>query len=209
MCGIAGFCRWDGDFTRDREGWSQVLVRMRRSLAHRGHDQTGEYLDRWVGLAHTRLSIRDLAGGGQPMVRQRAGKDFAIVYNGEIYNTGELAPELEKLGYRLETTCDTEVILYAYMAWGLDFAEKLNGIYALAVWDGAEGRLVLCRDRLGGEAPVLHGEGGCPGLWIGAQGSLLPPPGEAGGGRGQLPGDLRRGPCPHPGGGGIQGGGGR
>lgn len=149
MCGIAGFCRWDGDFTRDREGWSQVLVRMRRSLAHRGHDQTGEYLDRWVGLAHTRLSIRDLAGGGQPMVRQRAGKDFAIVYNGEIYNTGELAPELEKLGYRFETTCDTEVILYAYMAWGLDFAEKLNGIYALAVWDGAEGRLVLCRDRLG------------------------------------------------------------
>ena len=149
MCGIAGFCRWDGDFTRDREGWSQVLVRMRRSLAHRGHDQTGEYLDRWVGLAHTRLSIRDLAGGGQPMVRQRAGKDFAIVYNGEIYNTGELTPELEKLGYRFETTCDTEVILYAYMAWGLDFAEKLNGIYALAVWDGAEGRLVLCRDRLG------------------------------------------------------------
>ena len=149
MCGIAGFCQFEEDLTCAKERWTQVLTDMREALAHRGKDQTGEYLDRDAGLAHTRLSIRDLSGGIQPMVRRSEGKEYGIVYNGEVYNTEELIPDLEKRGYRLETTCDTEVILYAYMAYGLDFAAKLNGIYALAIWDAAQERLILCRDRMG------------------------------------------------------------
>lgn len=149
MCGIAGFCQLEGDLLQRREFWTDVLVEMRKSLAHRGRDQTGEYLDRSAGLSHTRLSIRDLAGGAQPMARSRDGRDCVIVYNGEVYNTDELVPDLTGRGYRFATTCDTEAILYAYMAYGLDFAEKLNGIFAAAIWDAEAERLILCRDRLG------------------------------------------------------------
>ena len=149
MCGIAGFCQFEENLTHERGRWSQVLTAMREAIAHRGRDQAGEYLGQSVGLSHARLSIRDLAGGGQPMVRQAAGQEYAIVYNGEVYNTQELMPDLLRRGYHFETTCDTEVILSAYMAYGLEFADKLNGIYALAIWDGAEQRLVLCRDRMG------------------------------------------------------------
>lgn len=149
MCGIAGFCDLGADFTQSRGQWSSVLVDMRRAIAHRGHDQTGEYLSSAVGLAHTRLSIRDVAGGRQPMCRSRGGADYAIVYNGEVYNTDELVPDLREKGYVFETTCDTEVILYAYMEYGPDCASLLNGIFAFAIWDGREQRLVLCRDRLG------------------------------------------------------------
>ena len=77
MCGIAGFCDFNADFLKDAEKWKQVLVDMRTAIAHRGHDQTGEYLNHHIGLAHTRLSIRDLVGGTQPMLRQRDGKTFA------------------------------------------------------------------------------------------------------------------------------------
>ena len=155
MCGIAGFCQFHDDFTYEEKYWINILKKMRESLAHRGMDQTGEYLDRNIGLAHTRLSIRDLAGGAQPMLRYAEGREYAIVYNGEIYNTDALTPDLKRRGYRFETTSDTEVILYAYMAYGLDFADKLNGIYALAIWDAAENRLVLCRDRVGVK-PLLY-----------------------------------------------------
>ncbi len=149
MCGIAGFCDFDNDFMREREKWTDVLIDMRTSISHRGHDQTGEYLDRSAGLSHTRLSIRDISGGRQPMIRSVAGNEYAIVYNGEIYNTDELEPELRRRGYNFETTCDTEVILYAYIEYGLRCAEMLNGIFSFAIWDAGRRRLVLCRDRLG------------------------------------------------------------
>lgn len=122
---------------------------MRTAIAHRGHDQTGEYLRRSVGLAHTRLSIRDLAGGAQPMVRRRGDEEYGIVYNGEIYNAEELKEALLRRGYRFETTCDTEVILCGYMEYGMEVAKKLNGIFAFAIWDGRREALFLCRDRLG------------------------------------------------------------
>lgn len=149
MCGIAGFCNFQDNYTYNRQPWMDVLVAMRRAIAHRGSDQTGEYLDTNVGLAHTRLSIRDVAGGIQPMCRRASGGDYVIVYNGEIYNTDEIVPELKKKGYTFETTGDTEVILYAYMEYGTRCAAMLNGIFAFAIWDGRENRLVLCRDRLG------------------------------------------------------------
>ena len=122
---------------------------MRTAIAHRGHDQTGEYLQHNVGLAHTRLSIRDLRGGAQPMLRRRGESDYGIVYNGEIYNADELKQELLRLGYHFETTCDTEVILCGYMEYGMEIAKKLNGIFAFAIWDEKRNTLFLCRDRLG------------------------------------------------------------
>lgn len=149
MCGISGFCNFGDNYTLNREKWSDVLVGMRQAIAHRGSDQTGEYLDANVGLSHTRLSIRDVAGGIQPMRRSIGGSDYVIVYNGEIYNTDDIVPELKKKGYVFETTCDTEAILYAYIEHGLDCASMLNGIFAFAIWDGRKKRLVLCRDRLG------------------------------------------------------------
>ncbi len=149
MCGIAGFCNFSSDYTRQSEFWNNVLVNMRKSIAHRGSDNTGEYLRPHVGLAHTRLSIRDLSNGAQPIVRTAGDDEYVIVYNGEIYNTDELVPELERAGYVFRTTTDTEVILYAYMHHGINFVNKLNGIFAFAIWDGRQGRLVLYRDRVG------------------------------------------------------------
>ena len=149
MCGIAGFCDFKRNFLQDAQQWTAVLRKMRNAIAHRGHDQTGEYLKGNVGLAHTRLSIRDLAGGAQPMVRQRGRGDYAIVFNGEIYNTEELKAALCCRGYRFETTCDTEVILCGYMEYGMEIAQKLNGIFAFAIWDEQRDTLFLCRDRLG------------------------------------------------------------
>lgn len=149
MCGISGFCNFDDNYTADREKWTGTLIAMRQAIAHRGRDQTGEYLGENVGMAHTRLSIRDVVGGRQPMCRRSGGADYVVVYNGEIYNTEEIVPELRKRGYVFETTGDTEVLLYAYMEYGLSCAAMLNGIFAFAIWDGRERRLVLGRDRLG------------------------------------------------------------
>ena len=149
MCGISGFCSFDENYTGEREKWLRVLTDMRLAIAHRGSDQTGEYLKENVGLSHTRLSIRDVDGGLQPMCRRAGGFDYVIVYNGEVYNTEELVPALKKKGYVFETTGDTEVILYTYMEYGPDCVSMLNGIFAFAIWDGRLKRLLLCRDRLG------------------------------------------------------------
>ena len=149
MCGIAGFCGFGEDYHRRRRYYEEVLEGQARSVVHRGGDQEGTYLAPHAGLAHARLSIRDVAGGRQPIVRSRGGKEYAISYNGEIYNTAELTTELSGKGYSFTTTTDTEVILLGYMDQGPDFFRKLNGIYAFAIWDGVLERLVLVRDRAG------------------------------------------------------------
>ncbi|NLH01808.1 MAG: asparagine synthase (glutamine-hydrolyzing), partial [Clostridiales bacterium] len=149
MCGIAGFCGFGQCYTDNYSYWHKILVEMRRSIAHRGNDSAGEYLDDHTGFSHARLSIRDLSFGTQPIIREDAGKKFAIIYNGEIYNTDELKRDLTEAGYIFETTTDTEVILYAYMRYGIDCVNRLNGIYAFAIWDEAYERLFLCRDRFG------------------------------------------------------------
>lgn len=159
MCGIAGFCSFSGNFLENTQMWTQVLVDMRTAIASRGRDQTGEVLRSHAGLSHTRLSIRDLAGGAQPMVRRRDGLEVAIVYNGEIYNAQELKQELTARGYRFETSCDTEVILLGYLEYGAEMAQKLNGIFSFAIWDGGRDTLVLCRDRLGVK-PLFYAEVG-------------------------------------------------
>ncbi len=149
MCGIAGFCNYKINFFENETYWNSILVDMRKAISHRGSDNVGEYLNNNVGLSHTRLSIRDLSFGAQPIIRNINGAQYVIIYNGEIYNTDELKPELIKSGYHFETTTDTEVILYSYIDNGIEFVNKLNGIFAFAIWDGSKNRLVLYRDRLG------------------------------------------------------------
>lgn len=149
MCGIAGFCNLTHNYMEKKPLWDGVLTDMHQKLAHRGGDAAGIFLQEHVGLSHARLSIRDIQKGAQPMIRCRDGAYYGIVYNGEIYNTDELAPPLAAAGYSFETTSDTEVILYAYLHYGADFVSRLNGIFAFAIWDGAKQQLLLYRDRAG------------------------------------------------------------
>ncbi len=139
MCGIAGHL----DPTRTPD--PAALRRMSRALAHRGPDAEGFFEDGPVGLAHRRLSILDLVSGGQPMRREGC----TLAFNGEIYGFAELRRELEGLGARCTTRSDTEVVLLAYLQWGEDFAARLDGMFALALWDGRAEKLVLARDRAG------------------------------------------------------------
>ena len=149
MCGIAGFSNFSVDYTDAQEKWKQILNQMAKVQHHRGPDDEGRFLDRHCGLAHVRLSIIDLAGGHQPMTRVREGRSMTIVYNGEIYNMRELREELEDQGIRFETTSDTEVILAGYEVYGTEVVQKLNGIFAFAIWDSWRQSLYLFRDHSG------------------------------------------------------------
>lgn len=149
MCGIAGFFDAKADFEGAKEKWEAVLKEMNRSQKHRGPDEEGIYLGRNCGFAHVRLSIIDLSGGQQPMVKRAGGNEWAIVYNGEIYNMKQLRKELQEEGVTFSTNSDTEVILAGYMEHGADFVRRLNGIFAFALWDGRQQALYLFRDRLG------------------------------------------------------------
>lgn len=147
MCGISGFVQiGNGEFTR------KILMEMNRSLRHRGPDDTGiVYLEkehRTVGLAHRRLAIIDLsAAARQPMPNEDSF--VYITYNGEIYNYKALAENLKNRGYRFRSNSDTEVILHAYEEWDVECLEKLNGMFAFAIWDDKKKQLFLARDRLG------------------------------------------------------------
>lgn len=149
MCGISGFCNFDQDYLMKKPLWEERLTNMRQTLSHRGNDSSGLYLSSHAGLSHARLSIRDLSNGTQPMVRTHQDRTCAIAYNGEIYNTEELIPELTRAGYTFESSSDTEVILYAYMHYGTDFVLRLNGIFSFAIWDAQKEMLLLYRDRVG------------------------------------------------------------
>lgn len=142
MCGIAGILNLDG-----RPADASLLRAMTGTLAHRGPDGEGFHVDGPVGLGHRRLAIIDLATGAQPM----ASDDQAvwITFNGEVYNFRELRAELEGRGYVFRTTSDTEVILRAYEAYGIECLGKLRGMFAFAIWDGRRRRLLLARDRVG------------------------------------------------------------
>ncbi len=170
MCGIAGFCDFKADYLvaeEHKRANIAHLIRMRQAIAHRGPDQNGEYLARQVGLAHARLSIRDLAGGLQPMTRYQNGAAYTIVFNGEIYNNNELRQSLAASGYAFETTCDTESILHLYMRDGAACAAQLNGIFAFAIWDAAKGELFLARDQLGVKPLFYTMQGGA--LYFGSE----------------------------------------
>ena len=149
MCGIAGFFNPKRDYTREKMKWLPVLERMNKVQKHRGPDQDGTYLSSSCGFAHVRLKIIDLLTGAQPMVRKSGETEFAIVFNGEIYNMHELKESLTAEGASFETASDTEVILVGYMLHGREFIKRLNGIFAAAIWDSHSKTLCLFRDRLG------------------------------------------------------------
>lgn len=145
MCGIAGWI----DFQRNMKNEVQTVEKMGQTLAHRGPDDFNVWCCHDAAFAHTRLAVIDPEGGKQPMTKMRGGCKFTMVYNGELYNTASLRAELEHLGHLFFGHSDTEVLLASYMEWGTDCLEKLNGIYAFAIYDEKRRRLFLARDRLG------------------------------------------------------------
>ncbi len=150
MCGICGYIT----FTQSIEEKKTVLAGMCDLLHHRGPDEGALYTQGKVGLGHRRLSIIDLAGGKQPMSNE--DETLTVVFNGEIYNFPELRDELRAKGYTFRTGSDTEVILHGYHAYGDQFLQKLNGMFAFALWDAKRGRLLAARDRLGKKPFYYH-----------------------------------------------------
>jgi asparagine synthase (glutamine-hydrolysing) len=143
MCGIAGIFNTDGAPVS-----IAVLRRMTDAVAHRGPDGEGFWTGSFVGLGHRRLSIVDLSPlGHQPM--QTPDGQVVLSYNGEVYNFQELRVELEARGHAFRSRTDTEVLLHAWAEWGEACVERLNGMFAFAVWDARENRLFLVRDRYG------------------------------------------------------------
>lgn len=149
MCGIAGFL--DHERRADAQELGRLATAMARTLDHRGPDDLGIWCDAEAGLAfgHTRLAIIDLsAAGAQPMV-SHCGR-FVLSYNGEVYNAGELRAELESAGHVFRGHSDTEAIVEGCASWGVEATlTRLIGMFAFALWDRAERRLTLARDRLG------------------------------------------------------------
>ena len=143
MCGIAGVF----DRSRREHACEEDMRRMLAMLRHRGPDEFGVLLDREAGLGSARLSIIDLSGGSQPIANE--DRTLWIVFNGEVFNYIELRAELEALGHRFRTRTDTEVVLHLYERYGPRCLERLNGQFAIAIWDTKRRRLFLGRDRLG------------------------------------------------------------
>lgn len=130
-----------------------AIDRMTDALIHRGPDERSIWRHKDCHLGHTRLSILDRAGGGQPM-SDESGR-FRIVFNGEIFNHPDLRATLESLGHRFHTRSDTEVLLHSYMQWGRQCVMRLNGQFAFALWDQTEHKLFVARDRFG-EKPLYY-----------------------------------------------------
>ena len=143
MCGICGLVSLDGASSPDRA----ALGAMSETMVHRGPDSDGAIVDGPVGLAVRRLSIIDLEGGDQPIANE--DRSVQVVQNGEIYNYRELRAELERRGHRFSTRSDTEVLVHLYEEQGPRFVDGLRGMFALALWDSRQRRLVLARDRFG------------------------------------------------------------
>lgn len=151
MCGISGFYNHNASYTSNRPEWTSVLNNMTAAIKHRGPDDDGIYLSDKCGFAHTRLAIIDIAGGKQPMSDTASYEDsnFTIVYNGEIYNTAGLRNSLISRGHTFRTTSDTEVLLRSFIEYGPDFIKRVNGIFAIAIYDRPHDTLYVFRDQMG------------------------------------------------------------
>lgn len=144
MCGIAGWLDWEKDISE-----SDCISAMSESLRRRGPDESGIYVDKNICLIHRRLVVVDPENGKQPMTFNFNDRKYTVVYNGELYNTDEIRRELEGLGHSFRGHSDTEVLLKSFVQWGKDCVNKLNGIFAFAVWDDSNKELFLARDRIG------------------------------------------------------------
>ncbi|MEM7274414.1 MAG: asparagine synthase (glutamine-hydrolyzing) [Actinomycetota bacterium] len=171
MCGISG------EHRRDRSPVDpDLLAAMASSIVHRGPDSAGYLTRPGIGYGFRRLSIIDLSGGDQPLAND--AETVFVQGNGEIYNHRELREELQALGHRFRTGSDIEVVVHGYERWGLDIVNRLNGIFALAIWDDQAERLILVRDhhgvkplyyrdegrflRFGSEIRAIHADGSLP-----------------------------------------------
>lgn len=144
MCGINGIYHLHPQKKVDEH----VLTKMRDTLEHRGPDDKGLYINQNIGLAHRRLSILDTSVGGHQPFRSDDGR-YSMVYNGEIYNFKSFYPELKTNGFSIKTSSDTEVLLKLFELYGLQMLPKLNGMFAIAIWDNHLKKLTLIRDRMG------------------------------------------------------------
>jgi len=152
MCGICGTFGFSNPLVDEN-----TLRKMTRTLAHRGPDDNGIFIKNNVGLGHTRLSILDLsAAGHQPMYS--ADKRVVIVYNGELYNYRELKNTLISKGRKFKTRSDTEVLLQSYLEWGTDIFPRLNGMFAISIWDSRVNKMYLVRDRFGIKPLYYHND---------------------------------------------------
>jgi asparagine synthase (glutamine-hydrolysing) len=142
MCGICGFC-----FSDEKPVDFDVLAKMTATLQHRGPDDKGYYIDAGIALGHRRLSIIDLDTGKQPIHNE--DKSIYVVFNGEIYNFPEIKKDLEEKGHRFYTRTDTEVLVHLYEEMGEKCLERLNGMFAFAIWDKKRRKMFLARDRIG------------------------------------------------------------
>src|SRR5262249_37868378 len=143
MCGSAG----QFNFERCEPVERETILRMARSIAHRGPDDEGYFISGPVGFGFRRLSIIDLAGGHQPMSDRE--ESVWVVFNGEIYNFRELRRELETHGHVFQTRSETEVIIHGYKQCGHDVRNHLNRMFCLAIWDVRHNKLILARDAFG------------------------------------------------------------
>ncbi len=155
MCGIAGWIHWEGGLGDEMS----ALMKMTETLTPRGPDTSGYFADDTVLLGHRRLAVVDVENGKQPMHVWQGDRRYTIVYNGELYNTKELKQDLAARGYTFQTTSDTEVLLLSYLAYGEDCVKKLNGIFAFAIYDKAEQKVFLARDRIGVK-PLFYAQRG-------------------------------------------------
>lgn len=148
MCGIAGFVNGEG-----RPAGRDIVEAMTAELVHRGPDGQGARAQGPAAFGHRRLSIIDVEGGAQPLFNEDGA--IWVVCNGEIYNEPALRPKLEAAGHRYKTRSDTETLVHLYEDLGPSFVDRLNGMFALALWDEPRGRLILARDRMG-QKPLYY-----------------------------------------------------
>lgn len=144
MCGINGILHLQSQQKIDE----RLLTKMRDALEHRGPDDKGIYVDNNLGLGHRRLSILDVSAAGHQPFLSEDGR-YAMVYNGEIYNFKDFYPELKSKGFDIKTHSDTEVLMKLFQIEGLKMLPRLNGMFAFAIWDSVEKKLIIARDRMG------------------------------------------------------------
>ena len=147
MCGYVGF-------TNTTDNANIILKKMMERIRHRGPDGEGQYIDEGIALGHRRLSIIDIDSGAQPMYNEDGS--LVIVFNGEIYNYRELKNILKRNGYKFESESDSEVALVAFIHYGPEFVNKLNGIFSIAIYDEMRNMLYLFRDHFGIK-PLYYG----------------------------------------------------
>jgi asparagine synthase (glutamine-hydrolysing) len=136
-------------YSRDLRQERRTIDAMTETMACRGPDASGVWTDQHAALGHRRLAVIDIPGGAQPMSISTPNGDVAMVYSGEAYNFTELRDELADAGHKFTTSSDTEVVLRGYLQWGDAVADRLNGMYAFAIWDSRDRKLVMIRDRMG------------------------------------------------------------